>query len=229
MTDHSKFSPKPIVTLAVFDVCDTLYAQNTTFGFVRYLMRHTKRFHIFDRTLMFRWSPVFLSILIIGKIAKKDYLRNIYLRWLKGRMRWELESAADAYVAEVLQPLALVETHAKFDKAKSQGQAVYLCSASIDCVVDAIARRLGARCYSSKLHYVNDTCTGKLVKDLTGTKKEIVMNIPGVNVGVTHIRVFTDNISDMDLVKIADDATIILPGGRGKEKWAGFSVEFVDG
>lgn len=228
MTDSPRMVPDTINTLAVFDICDTLYAQNTTFGFIRYLKRGRTSFDLPDTIATARWSPVFLSFAAVSKVTGRDHLRNLYLRCLGGMKRTELDSAADAYVAEILEPLALPWTHTALKDALDQGQTVCLASSSIDCVAMAIARRLGALCFSSKLEYCDDLCTGRLACDISGKKRDVILALPGLRVGTTRIRVFTDNVTDIDLVRFADEATIILPGGRGREKWAGCDVEFID-
>lgn len=228
MTDPLKFVKAPITTLAVFDVCDTLYAENTTFGFIRYVMRRRKIFSILDATVTSRWSPVFVAFAILSKMAGKDYVRDIYLSYLRGMTRSELDLSADAYVEEILEPLAINWTHAKLKEALCEGQTVYLASSSIDCVVNAIARRTGVHFFSSNLEYVGGTCRGKLASDLTGKKMIAIASLPDLKLGFTRIRVFTDNFTDNELVKTADEATIILPGGRGREKWAGYDVDFVN-
>lgn len=228
MIDPLESPEGPITTLAIFDVCDTLYAENTTFGFIRYVMRGRKIFSILDSTIASRWSPVFIVFAILRRMAGKDYIRGIYLSYLCGMKRSELDLAADAYVEEVLEPLTINWTHAKLKEALSEGQTVYLASSSIDCVVNAIARRIGVLFLSSNLEYVGETCRGKLASDLTGKKMSALADLPDLKLGLTRIRVFTDNFTDIELVKTADEATIILPGGRGREKWAGYDVDFVN-
>ncbi len=228
MTDPLELVKGPITTLAIFDVCDTLYAENTTFGFIRYLMRGRKIFSILDATVASRWSPIFVAFAILRKMAGKDYVRDIYLSYLGGMKRSELDLAAETYVEYVLEPLAINFTHAKLKQALSEGQTVYLASSSIDCVVNAIARRTGAQFFSSNLEYAGEICRGKLESDLTGKKMNVIADLPGLKLGFTRIRVFTDNFTDIELVNSADEATIILPGGRGREKWAGSDVDFVN-
>jgi len=228
MNDPLEFVESPIKTLAIFDVCDTLYTENTTFGFVRYVMRGRKIFSILDATITSSLSPVFVAFTILKKMTDNDYVRNIYLSYLSGIKRSKLDLAADAYVKEVLEPLAINWTQAKLKEALSKGQTVYLASSSIDCVVKAIARRTGAQFFSSNLEYVGETCSGKLASDMTGKKMNAIADLPNLKLGFTRIRVFTDNFTDIELVKTADEATIILPGGRGRKKWTGCDVDFVN-
>jgi|688.fasta_scaffold317611_2 phosphoserine phosphatase len=176
--------------IIVIDICDTLFLQNTTFGFIDFIKNENKSFY----------KKIKIPLIIIGKLFKVDFYRNRYLNNLKGYSKEQLYTLANQYYDNVLSCKKNHPIHQIIEQNKNN--KIILCSASLDIIVEVIANRLGVNTYySSELLFDGDLCTGKLKTDLLG-KKHLLFNYP-------IDWVITDNLSDIDLVKKASKYTIV--------------------
>lgn len=214
-------------TLVVFDVCDTLYKENTTFGFIRFLHKDNLVFHVVDTVFSRRWSPIYVLLAVLYRMTGCDIARHAIVAWLRGwdpdRLRYE----ANCYVKALLADRVVVETHRRLHGHKADGDRVILVSASLDVVVAAIAAQLGVDWRATSLEFSGGRCTGRIGYDLTGRKADVAETLQVEGAERTRLVVYTDNLSDCDLVKAADEAVIVLPRGRNREVWRGIQAEYM--
>jgi phosphoserine phosphatase len=198
--------------LAVFDVCDTLYATNTTLAFLRFLgERHPAIAREVDRWTS-RRSAFFYLGAVSHRLLRHDLARNALIGALKGIPRQELEAAGRLLAADHLPGLANAELHERLRRHLLNGDEVLLVSNSLDVVVAPIADSLGVPFRASELEYKDAICTGRLKRDLTARKAEAVSEFSG---GMSRrLSVYTDNQSDADILAMADVKVIVLPPGR---------------
>lgn len=214
--------------IAIFDVCGTLYRENTTRGFLTHFHRsHATR--SYART-EWMWTSTFSPVFYFGAIAYRwlgrDLAREMLLRSLAGVPRARVEQAARDYVASVLPAKRIEPLHAKLRDHCEAGDRVVLVSNSIDVVIEQIAHALGVEWRASQIGFEGHTCTGRLRTDLTGRKSvELARLDPDRE---STLLVYTDNRSDMDLVHEADFATIILPPNGNKSAWRTDRIEFLE-
>lgn len=214
--------------IAIFDVCGTLYRENTTRGFLTYYhQRHASRAYSHTEWM---WTSTFSPAFYLGAVAYRwlgrDLARQMLLRSLAGVPRATIEQAARDYVASVLPAKRIEPLHAKLREHCEAGDRVVLVSNSIDVVIEPIARALGVEWRSSQIGFEDDTCTGRLRTDLTGRKSVELARLDPYR--ESALLVYTDNRSDMDLVHEADFATIILPPNGSKSAWRTDRIEFME-
>lgn len=213
--------------LAIFDVCDTLYAANTTVAYLDHLASsgdHPAVARAIDRWTS-RRSPSFWVGAVAHRLLGWDVARERLVASLRGEARDTLEAAARDFAANVLPALVNAPLIDQLEAHRAAGDRVMLVSSSLDVVIAAIASRLGAEFAASTLGFRNGRSTGKIIRDVTGKKDDIVRDLDGVK--PSHLVVYTDNRTDLALVRLADRATIVIPHGRRDEQWGGADVDTI--
>jgi HAD superfamily phosphoserine phosphatase-like hydrolase len=212
--------------LVVFDVCDTLYSANTTFDFLRFHARTRANGELAER--LRQWtavrSPRGFFAAVILRIFGVDLARTRVIDALRGESHEVLTRSAREYVARVLPAKANAVVHDRLRRHRDQGDRVMLVSSSLDIVIGEIANLLEVEFSASELEFASDRCTGRLRSDLTGRKAAVVQARRG---NATCLQVYTDNRTDIDLLRIADHGTVIVPAGERQTSWAGADVEYV--
>ncbi|AKJ42873.1 HAD family hydrolase [Pragia fontium] len=183
----------------IFDICDTLYAQNTTFEFIHFL--ETKG--VIKHSSLFRFYPTKFILIVLYKFFRWDLYRELMILRLKGIPIEMLRSCAEDYYNEVLAEKKIDRTHELLEKFQASTNCeVVLCSASIDVVVSEIAKKLNiTNFFSTSLSYSNGVCEGKIERDILGKKSTLFSD--------KLYWVVTDNKSDLDLIKFSENYTVI--------------------
>ena len=200
--------------IIVFDVCDTLYYSNTTFDFLGFLFSN----NWFKKTLFWfyttKYSPVFVFLVVLSKLLKEDFVKKKSLKLLKGYPKSALESQAVVFVEDVLETKKVRETQRLLQEAIKSSKEVVLLSASIDVVVQAIARRLHVKSESSLLAYENGVCLGYLKSDLSGKKRDyLALDL------IDELTVYSDNYTDLSLLKAATNAVGVVCSEEQERFW----------
>lgn len=207
--------------LVLCDVCDTLYRSNTTFDFIRYFVgRKKSSLLIWFYLLTSRKSPLFFFLLFIGKVSRRDWIRMLALKFLKGASIEELDSLATSFYTDFLIGRSNVEVF------KLLSQDAILVSSSIDPVVAAIAKANSLKFESSRLEWHRGIATGNLATDITGHKHEIVRRFFSLG-NFNRLQVITDNRSDWELVKLANERFVIIEGESEKKFWRDLNPTFI--
>lgn len=205
--------------LTIFDLCDTLYAANTTVGFLSYYSNFQSSNAL--SLALDRWtrkaSPFFALGAFAYRFAMWDLARERMVAALAGEPRPRLEDAAREYATSVLPPLANLPLHDCLTAHRNKGDRVVLVSSSLDLVVAPIAAALQTEYRASTLGFSGGICTGRIVRDLTGRKAAVVRELAGET--RRYLSVYTDNRSDRDIIAMADHATIVIPHGRAEKRW----------
>jgi len=192
--------------IVLLDLCGTLYTPNTTFDFLNR--------YIYPQSAYYRNVKKIMGGLP-GKVVNKilfsafhwDLYRILACRSLKGKSRESLVQLAEDYYRDVLVTSSLEKVHQLLDTARLNGNRIVLVSASLDFIVEAVARHLGIQeYYSSQLAYENGICTGRFAVDLLGRKVELCVS---KEIDLKATTVITDNLSDALLVKNSDEAYIV--------------------
>lgn len=185
--------------LIIYDICGTLYNVNTTFSFLK-------------NKKLYSYNYDFILFKAINKISYKlfnyDFLRILKLRKLKGLKRNKLEKLANDYVKNYLSKNRIKYTHNKLEEHKrNKNDDIIIISASLDFIVEEIAKQLNINKYfSTQLEYKDKICQGKIKRDLLGKKVRILKEF--IN-EYDYIIVYTDSKSDFNLVKNVDESYII--------------------
>jgi phosphoserine phosphatase len=213
--------------LAVFDLCDTLVAENTTVGFLRFYAEATGTAAL--KRALSRWtsrrSPFFYLGAAAHRLAGVDLGRRRMLAALAGERKDSLREQAGIYAGNLLKHGGNKVVLDRLRALEKAGAEVIIVSSSIDIVVAAIASTIGTNYLASELEFAGERCTGRLTRDLTGNKLAALRDA-GLLSG-RSVHVFTDNRTDRSLVHAADRATIIIPGGKKAEHWAGAGCDYI--
>lgn len=94
---------------------------------------------------------------------------------------------------------------------------IVICSATLDFIADAIANKMHIELHiSSRLLYtLNAKCKGKILVDLYGMKKSALQ---AKNISPPFEAVFTDDISDIELLKFSVRRFVIV-SKKKRHKW----------
>lgn len=205
----------------IFDICWTLYKVNTTFDFIYFFHKKNRKIHYLD---FLGYKFVRSTLILIGKVLGIDIYRALYIFSLKGYSKVYLEDMARKYVENILIDKKILFSHQLLEKSvNNKDNEIFLCSASLDCIVQAVSVDLGvSNFYSSELEYVDGVCSGKLKKDLLYTKADLFKN------GNRPFWVVTDNKTDLDLIRQSENYTI-LSNKKNMKFWKkyGLSVGFI--
>lgn len=214
--------------IVVFDICDTLYYSNTTHDFVRFVaasdsnMLHKFVFFLFNGKV----SPFRYLLIVVSIISGFDALRKINVYLLRDRTREQLTLLANEFVSAVLEDRRIIETHRKLRDELDLGSCVILCSASVEPVVEAIARQLRVSQYvSSTLDYRNERMTGRIKDDVTSRKLALLRES-----GLCHEPdlAVSDNKSDIGLLIASGEGVVVLHNTRDLGFWEGHGFSFID-
>lgn len=206
------------------DVCDTLYRSNTTFDFIRFVVTKRGRFsHLALWAISSTQSPLFYLLILLNKVTARDWPRQLALRFLRGMSSEELEQEATQFYQQYLVPRANREV---FQYIKKPGVTAILLSSSISPVIKAIAQANGLSYFSSELELNDGKATGQLQMDMTGRKHEVAMKLMAER-AILSVGVITDNYSDWELVKLADERLVVVASEAQKNFWKPLSPHFI--
>jgi len=214
--------------LIVFDVCDTLYQSNTTFDFIRFVLKEKKlsfKARLF-RIFTFKYSPFFILFYLLQKITKQDICKQQCLALLKGFEQKELLELAKKFKQEDLEQKKITATHKMLQEFKQKKLPIVLLSASIDPVIQVIAEDLGLPFLSSQISYSNQSFDGKLRFEMTGQKQTKLEEF-GFD-STTELTVVTDNFSDKGLMTLAKNRYAVVYSEQAKTFWAPLSPNYID-
>ena len=212
--------------LVVCDVCDTLFKSNTTFDFILYVIEKKKKHLLFFFYLLTsKKSPLFFVLIIIGKIGHWDLVKNLALKFLKGMPFGELNSLAETFYFDFLVQRSNEHVFKLLPTENHDGTV--LLSSSIDIVVSIIAKENNLNFESSRLEWHQGNATGNLEIDLTGQKHEIAKRIAATG-NFNQLQVITDNRSDWELVKLADERFVIIKEESEKVFWHELRPSFIE-
>ena len=178
------------------DICWTLYRSNTTFDFLDAII--SKKSYRLLRAF-FKTKVGYRGNILLYRLTRTDWQRRLAVRYLKGISQAELAAKAETFVANLEQTKRI---EASFDILSCQQAPIVILSGTLDCIAKAVGSRLHAQeIYSSALEYRNGACTGKLKEDILLSKKKYI--------GIDRFTILTDNTTDLDLVKQAEQAFIV--------------------
>ena len=208
-------SLKETNSIAIFDVCGTLYDVNTTTEFMAHLFKRDK----LTKTLWRASHLLPFQILnaALSRVFNKDILRLYFTTQLKGREWDELDTEARNFVWIKLSQRIKQNTANLLTDLKTNGYRIILMSGSYDILVKHIADYFNVdEYYASNLEHIDNILTGKYKSDLLGTKHQLLDNIIH---DPENLIVVSDNKSDRLLMAEATIAYIICSNNRAKRYW----------
>ena len=191
---------KPIY---IFDICGTLYKSNTTFDFLSWIFKKNRKFNLYKKVYSNILWKAFNKFL--RHFFRFDLTRILALYFLRGFNRDVLSQKADEFVNSFLVTKKNNDVINTLNKLKENRSNIIIMSATIDIVAKAIAKSLQVEHFcSSALKYDGSICCGYLDRDLLGNKSSFLKD--NVNIAA----VFTDDLSDTDILELAKEKNIII-------------------
>ncbi|WP_024221491.1 haloacid dehalogenase-like hydrolase [Escherichia coli] len=193
----------PVIRKILFiDLCDTLYPENTTIGFIDNFYEEGAK--------LSRSRIVKIISKLIFYLTKYDLLRYFYIRKLYGVPRVRLLKDAQDYIDKLIPNEKILKLIGEY---KKEGAELYLISASLDPIVEVVAKKFEFTSYfsSSLLYENNGLCLGKLHSDILGEKHTIISKFRKENHNIAFI---TDNYSDSVCIDLCDDFYAVIPKNK---------------
>lgn len=213
----------------VVDVCGTLVRDDTTLGLLRYHFRrtgsHFGRAWLFD-AMTHRRSPLWFGFAVAEKLSSRHLLKHCAVRFLTGDTVESLRVSAGEYADWLLTERRVSAVWQLLEEPLVSSRVV-LASASLAPVVAALADALGVDYVASSLEVKGGRFTGKYFYDLTGRKEEALVEKYGDSVLAGADYVLTDNLTDLDIVKKAKCACVVLHHPSHRERWGDVNAEFL--
>lgn len=211
----------------ILDVCGTLFRQDTTLGLLRH---HFERRRLRGRALALasvteRKSPVLIAFKVLEKLSGRHLVKHAAIRLLAGQPLAELQQSAETYADELLDANSLAPVWQVLDERPANTQLI-LASSSLEPVVSALARRLGAEYVSSELEVRDGVLTGRLSKDLTGQKLAALRERFGSRVD-SPARCITDNLTDRPLLERCAERFVVLHKDAHRGRWGDLDARYI--
>lgn len=181
------------------DICWTLFYSNTTFDFLDFAVKDAgyRRLRRFGST----WFGKRLNLLLY-KMFHYDWLRARCVHYLTGYTQQQLYDLAEQFYRSYLLPRQIPEIWNRMPES-----GIVLVSGTLDIIARTVAHQIGAEAYyATEMIYKDNVFTGK-IRDLLLTKSSALPQYGDYNI-------ITDNLTDIDLVRKARQATIILYNNR---------------
>ncbi|HEX6193711.1 MAG TPA: haloacid dehalogenase-like hydrolase [Chitinophagaceae bacterium] len=205
----------------LLDVCDTLFLSNTTFDFIKWYLQKNSPLKLARlRKLTSRKSPEFWYLLLLGKLRRKDLIREKAIALLKGESAPALQSGASQFYDDFLANRKNKKVWDLLDVMVSQnpGKQRILVSSSLDIIIVEVAKRLGIeKQYASKMEMHDGKFTGRLASDVHGQKHVIIQHTLAEGAATTF---FTDNFTDLELAKQCGAVYIVTYKQKQLQRWS---------
>jgi len=204
--------------IAIFDLDETLTKKGTWGRFVTGTLK--------GRPL--KWIPflvtsIFSQVLYMLRLGPREHVKENMMRWtLSGRTRTELEKLASDFADYEADAGLRNCAKSMLEKHRAAGDRIIIASAAVDLIVDPIAEHLDiTETVCTKTAYNTDD---KLSRKLGGMNcyganklvmvKEYLAQDPKFERANTHITMYSDSRSDLDILRWADVGIAVNPSPR---------------
>ncbi|WP_026941600.1 HAD family hydrolase [Hellea balneolensis] len=198
--------------IAVFDLDYTLTIRGTWGRFVVKTVKYKP----------WLWLPLAFSAGFTQWRYKQGHLPRIRVK--QAMMRWSMVGKSREVLEQLAKEFAETEvTHGlrpgavkALEAHRAQGDVIIIASAAVDLIVSPIAKRLGIEHWvatdmkweSEKLapEFASDNCYGpqKLLR-----LKQLLAESPELKQNNTHITMYTDSYSDIDILRFCDTSVAV--------------------
>lgn len=205
----------------IFDVCGTLFFEDTTAGLVRWHCRR-RGYYIWSLLLYCAFdesSPLHLVVKALERITGRHLAKRLLFRVLKNEATSEVRESSQEYVEHLLTQKRLSTLFNILEAANQKGEQIILASASVNPIIEELAERLRLPFVSSRLETRNGFYTGVLARDLSGNKVESLKEQFGSNVFSEYCCGYSDNLSDRELLALCREKTVILHRPAHRKRW----------
>jgi len=193
--------------VVVFDLCGTIYDSNTTFDFLDFHFRNNQSY------LRYRKISKLFATRATNKLSTRvfnyDFIRKWGVSFFRGIPKAELLVSFHEFYAQILSAKEIQVTKMLLEQAKRANARIVLMSASLDIIVDELAKTLDIKeRYATQLTVANDRYTGQIAGDLLGTKHRLIKLL---NAGANKVIFISDNLSDANVIRHVDEFYAVSP------------------
>ncbi|MGP5338179.1 haloacid dehalogenase-like hydrolase [Psychrobacter maritimus] len=216
-------------TLFITDVCGTLVYDDTTLGLLKqhFSQQPERQWRLQTlRILTANRSPFRLGIAVIERLTGKHVLKHLLVRMLKDDTVSSLELNAEVYAKWLLENRKVPSVWQVIAPA-IKDKHIILASASLQPIVSALAKQLDVRFVASELESNDGILTGHYKRDLTGLKSRALSNLIGIDMIDSSYDAISDNLTDIELLRGAKRAYVILHKASHKERWVGLNATYI--
>ncbi|MCI5127133.1 MAG: hypothetical protein D3905_02965 [Candidatus Electrothrix sp. AS4_5] len=214
----------------IVDICGTLVRDDTTLGLLQHhFARHPRRNlrYWFYRVITAHRSPLRLSFVVLEKITRRHLLKYFAIRLLTGDTIKALNQSATEYAALLLTERRIPAVWQILEEPLKSKKPIVLASASLEPIVAALANSMGVHYIASKLEKQNGFYTGRYTLDITGDKVDVLKEKYNEICLDEKLYVISDNITDLNLLKKAKHAYVVLHKESHHQRWNGINATFL--
>ncbi|WP_067734344.1 haloacid dehalogenase-like hydrolase [Novosphingobium naphthalenivorans] len=213
----------------VVDVCHTLFDEDTTLGLLRCHFTRTRRplRRVFITMLSARTSPLRAALIVLERLGRRPLAKHLAVGLLSGDQASALGESAQSYAQTLLSDHRVPQVWEIFSQRAAKSRVI-LASASLDPIIAALAREIGADHVASTLEERGGRLTGRYAHDVTGRKREAIEARCGSEALSGRWIAISDNLSDAALLSGATQGYAVIRKPAHRERWAGFRGEIVE-
>lgn len=196
-------------TVALFDVCGTLYDSNTTYDFMHFFLRRNDRGRYYRYRFMksILLKPLWKLLILIN--GNNKFNRKIFLAMLKGYQVEKVKQEAAYFVENYLSQKQNKQLHEALNQHLSGHHQVALLSASIEPVIEAIANHLNVKMYfATRLGVSNERYNGIIEYDMEGNKNKAFENHFS-DFKEAFVYFYSDNKEDINLLELVQKPVVV--------------------
>jgi phosphoserine phosphatase len=217
--------------LYLFDVCGTLFKENTTTGAIKYFLFQTKQYLLCIIFIFFtsKLSPCFYFFMYIEKKTNVHLMSFFLYCFLKGQDVFKFNKIIKDYILFLIENKKISYVWDMID-TKDKEDIIIIASASIEPVVAAIATAVNILYYvASDLEQKDGVFTGRYLNNIAGCKEKALIKKYGNEILKSgDLYVVSDNISDRSLLERAKNAYVVLHKKQHRCLWNGIDVNFIE-
>lgn len=211
----------------LFDVCGTLFRDDTTLGFTSFVARKSLLRRAWLWAVSSRTSPLRWTLALGERATGRPWIRDLAILALGGYSRAKIDHLAKDYIGFLLAKRVETKPFALFQRALAESQVI-LASASLEPVVRALGENFSIPYVASELDWTFDRCDGRLKKDLSGQKdKAILRKFGPASIG-EGCHCVSDNFSDRSLLEKCEKRTIVLRRASHRDFWKNLPAEYIE-
>ena len=156
--------------IALFDLDGTLFRGNSTFDFIAYIQKGNPNYVSFKR----RYKLLRFYNKFVFKVFRYDWYKKRSVKFLSGQTKDELRARSSEFYKEELSAKLIPEVYSILNLYREIGYEIGIISASLDFIVDEVARQLGVDVvFATELDYKCDVATGGYENDLLHRKLKV--------------------------------------------------------
>jgi len=204
--------------IAIFDLDETLTKKGTWGRFVTGTLKGKP----------LKWIPFLASSLVsqavyMLRLGPREHVKENMMRWtLSGKPKAELETLAANFAEGEVNEGLRHRAKSMIERHRAKGDRIIIASAAVDLIVTPIAERLDiSEVVCTKMAYLEDGTLSRKLGGMNcyGSNKllmviECLAQDPKFDRAQTHITMYSDSRSDLDILGWADVGIAVNPSPR---------------